>query len=401
MQQKKPSTIHHPPSTSKTILLVGGGTGGHIFPLYPLAEKLLSEGHTVHLVVNDAVLDRQIISQTFSKLQAPSSKFKAHYLRTYKIDYHLSFRNLVAPFKILGSFLRTKNLLKKTKPDVVFFKGGFVGFPILVILKYFKFLNHLPFTINYQPRVYLHDSDISAGKLTQLIGKNADHVFTNFGPNATPLFYWPKSNSAPQSEASTPPLPLGEAQGQDSDARKVRTSANTQKNKSGLKRILVFGGSQGAQFLNNLMVQNIEELTEKYDITLVAGPKNTINHQPSTINPENFVIHSFLPQDDLIKAMVESDLVICRSGASMFQVLAAQTPCIAIPLPTSARNHQYDNAKYFADKGLGYLLEQNNQTRGQLLPTINKILQDKKLAQRLDAYQGQPQVEKITNLITK
>lgn len=344
--------------SKKNILLVGGGTGGHIFPLHPLAKELLSQGHEVHLIVNDAELDRKVIADKFTELE----DLKVHYLRTYKVDYHLSVRNLSAPFKIIGSFFRTQKLLKNINPGTVFFKGGFVGFPVLVALKYL---------MRFHGNIYLHDSDISAGKLTQLIGKNADHIFTNFGVNSTPLFYWP------------------------SYANKVRTLEVRQKDKFELeKRLLIFGGSQGAQFLNNLIVQNLETLTQKYHITLVAGPKNNVE-----ITHPNLEVHNLMPQDDLIDAMISADLVICRSGASMFQVLAAQTPCIAIPLPSSARNHQYDNAKYFADKGLCYLLEQNSQTHEKLSPMIEEILNDKKLQQNLESYQGLPQAETIAKSI--
>jgi len=238
---------------SRTILLVGGGTGGHIFPLHPLAQKLLAEGNSVHLIVNDAELDRKVIADKFSDLES----LKVHYLKTYKIDYHLSLRNLVAPFKILGSFFRTQKLIKKTNPDTVFFKGGFVGFPVLIALKYFiskrwwersktrnsrqeenfadkrtllvrvrEYFSHNKKVRRFSsfPRIYLHDSDISAGKLTQLIGKNADHIFTNFGANATPLFYWPNNLKIQKSQNHKP-------------------------------KILVFGGSQGARFINNLIIQ--------------------------------------------------------------------------------------------------------------------------------------------------
>lgn len=340
------------------ILLVGGGTGGHIFPLYSLAEKLLSQGKTVHLIVNDSPLDKQVIQDKFSDLK----HLKVHYLKTHKIDYHLSVRNLIAPFKIINSFFRTHLLLKKTKPDVVFFKGGFVGFPVLIALKYLS-----PF----KGEIYLHDSDISAGALTRFIGKSADRVFTNFGDNATPLFYWPEN---------------------------FETGLETKRDRSrnNKPKILIFGGSQGAQFLNNLMVQNVSVLTEKYDITLVSGPKNNISTKA-----EGLTIHNFMPQDDLIKAVVEADLVICRSGASMFQVFAAKTKCIAIPLPSSARDHQLKNAQYFVDKGLCYLLEQDTDTNQKITSMIETVLEDQKLEQKLECYNGRPKSQEIVNVITK
>ena len=73
----------------------------------------------------------------------------------------------------------------------------------------------------------------------------------------------------------------------------------------------------------------------------------------------------------------------------------------AIPLPTSARNHQLCNAQYFEQKGLCYLLEQNQQTHEKLLSTIEAILQDKELQKNLNQYDGLPQTEKIAKIITK
>jgi UDP-N-acetylglucosamine--N-acetylmuramyl-(pentapeptide) pyrophosphoryl-undecaprenol N-acetylglucosamine transferase len=351
------------------ILLVGGGTGGHIFPLYPLAKKLLNQGQKVQLIVNESPLDHQIIADKFSNLK----DLKVHYLKTHKIDYHFSFRNLVAPFKIINSFFRTHLLIKKIKPDVVFFKGGFVGFPVLIALKYLT---------RFKGKIYLHDSDISAGALTKFIGKSADHVFNNFGKAATPLFYWPENLETGLQNS-------------------VRTLNNNLKTKFELStnskpKILVFGGSQGAQFLNNLFAQNLQTLTKKYHLTIVAGPKNNLG-----VQHENLEIHNFMPQDDLIKAIIESDVVVCRSGASMFQVLAAKTKCIAVPLPSSARNHQLHNAQYFTDKGLSYLLEQNESTSKKLLTLIAAVLKDKKLEKTLATYEGSPQFEKIINVITK
>lgn len=349
-------------SSKQNILLVGGGTGGHIFPLYPLAKALIKNGKNVHLIVNESPLDRQVIADKFNDLSA----LKAHYLRTHKIDYHLSLRNLITPFKILGSLFRTKKLIKKIKPDTVFFKGGFVGFPVLVALKYIG---------RFKGKIYLHDSDISAGALTRLIGKSAEHIFSNFGPQATPLFYWP-SKLHPGMETSK-------------CAKPSRDELSSKK-----PEILVFGGSQGAQFLNNLITQDLEQLTQNFEINLIAGPKNKI-----TTKHKNLITHQFMPQDELIQKMIEADVVICRSGASMFQVLAAQTKCIAVPLPSSARNHQYQNAQYFADKGLCYLLEQNNQTAEKLNTVIEKILADTDLNERLKTYEGLPQVKKIIEKI--
>jgi len=353
----EPSTNSHKP---KTILLVGGGTGGHIFPLYNLAAELVEQGAEVHLVVNDAELDRKILDQTFAKLP-----ITPHFLKAHKLHYHFALSNLVNWVKIIGSFWSARRLVKKVQPDTIFFKGGFVGFPILIAAKW------LP---GFKGKIYLHDSDIAPGALSKLFAKHADQTFSNFGENAHPLFYWPNKTAAPTCHPEQSEGPLA-------DQRKT---------------IFIFGGSQGAQFINDLIIDNAEVLCKKYHVVLVAGPGKSPS---SELLSPNLQIHEFMAQEELIKELSRSTLVIARAGASMFQVLAAQKPMIAIPLPTAARNHQQMNAQYFTDKGLCYLLEQNKDTQGKFLPMVEHIVQDKDLLKGLRKYDIRPAANAIAKVI--
>ncbi len=358
----------------KKILLVGGGTGGHILPLKNLAQELLDKKATVHLVVADTFLDKKIIQENFN-----TKHLKVHYLKAHKIDYHFSLRNFVAPFKIIGSLWAARKLVKSINPDVIFFKGGFVGLPILVAVKFLisstywrssntsnsKNVENLRDkrtksvrvqknsssdeegrAISGVPKIYLHESDITSGKLTQIFTKYADRIFQNFGKNPMPLFYWPKK--LPKVSQKTKP------------------------------QILIFGGSQGAQFLNKIITKNGEALCKNFFITLVTGPNNSV-----LFENKNFEQYELLPQATLIQKILESDIVIARSGASIFQVLAARKRLICVPLPTSARNHQLHNAQYFERQGLAYTLKQNAQTNQKLIPTIKKILKDPHLSKNL------------------
>lgn len=343
------------------VLLVGGGTGGHIYPLYNLAETLIEKSADVHLMVNDAELDKKIVQQTFNHLP-----LQTHYFRAYKWHYHLAFSNLINWIKILKSCVAARHLVMKIQPDVIFFKGGFVGFPILVAAKWLT---------GFKGKIYLHDSDISTGALSKLFGKYADQTFSNFGEDATPLFYWPRFKPGLEKKAA-------------SQARDL------------LPQILIFGGSQGAQFINQLILKNVDELCKKYRVILVTGPDKLPDRHPKLDRlPSNLEIYEFLDQDKLIEQIICSSLVIARAGASMFQVLAAQKPLITIPLPTAARNHQYYNAKYFADQGLCYLLEQNKNTHSQLLEMIEAALHDQILRAHLEATRVQPQTREIVSAI--
>ena len=104
---------------AKKILLIGGGTGGHILPLLPLITELKKLKTNVEIVVADAPLDRSIVEKSFGKNTC-------HYFKTDKIRRYLSIRNVLAPFKIIASIFRAHTLLKEIKPNAIFFKGIFV-----------------------------------------------------------------------------------------------------------------------------------------------------------------------------------------------------------------------------------------------------------------------------------
>ena len=369
MSNKTHNTKHITPTT---VLLVGGGTGGHIYPLYNLCDALIAEGVDTHLVVNDSSLDKKIVQQTFTpnlchpekpRVEgSPRGSFAVHYLKASKLHYHFSLENIRNVFRILGSFGRARRLLKTIKPDAIFFKGGFVGLPILIAAK---------FLTGYKGKIYLHESDISSGALTNFFGKYADKTFSNFGDDATPLFYWP------------------------TDKPGLEINKETDQARA-LDQILIFGGSQGAQFINELILNNVETLCEKYRVILVAGPGKKYTSYPQHNNLE---VHEFLEQEILIEQIFSSSLVIARAGASLFQLFAAQKKCIAVPLPSSARNHQLHNAQYFSEKGLCYLLEQNKDTQDEFLPMVEKIMADGQLEKQLKDFQAMPKAKVIASII--
>jgi len=376
MSKNKKNTLQ------KTILLIGGGTGGHILPLKNLAKSLLKKGQKVHLIVSNSPLDKKIIQNDFSGIILKNKKnFKIHYLKAHKLHYHFSTKNFLNIFKIPLSFFTARKLIKKINPDILFFKGGFVGLPILIASQYL---------MKFKGKIYLHESDISSGALTNFFGKYADRIFSNFGKSPKPLFFFPiTKKGGTDKKGNHKEFPL-----------QKKFSKNP-------KKILIFGGSQGAQFLNKIILENAEKLLKKnFHITLVTGILNK-SHTNNLLKKyklksfKNLEIFNLLPQDDLIKKIINSDLIITRSGASIFQIFAAHKKSILIPLPTSARNHQQHNADYFKKKKICYILKQNKQTASKLVSEIQKILKDKTLEKNLKTINIQDASEKITEIILK
>ena len=331
------------------VLLIGGGTGGHILPLEPLARELVKKGVKVTFLLADQPLDRAIAEQNLTR-------YDVRYLSTGKIRRYWSWQNFVDGIKIIRSIWNARKLLKELQPDVLFFKGGFVGFPILVACRYL---------MRFRGKIYTHESDISGGVMTRWAGKKADKVFESFGrENVYPLFF-------------------------------VREASHTSAKKDGKKSLLIFGGSQGAKSLNELVAEVSPQLIENFDITLITGRGKQV-HAP------NITQYESLPAAKLAGKLHAADLVISRGGAnSLFEIMHAQKPALIIPLASVARNHQEKNARYFSDKNLCHMLVEKDLNAKSFLAALEQLDKDAPALQaELQKYHLQSAAEKIAEEIT-
>lgn len=340
------------------ILLVGGGTGGHIFPLRNLADELIKRNASVELVVADAPLDRQIVTENFSDITC-------HFFVTDKIRRYVDIRNISAPFRIANSIRIAAQLLKKSAPDAIFFKGGFVGFPILLAAKMSR----------WNGKIFTHESDISAGALTKFARRWADISFESFGTPSTPLFFSKTPGTAPTKEKTTPPP-----------------------KKPSLPRLLVFGGSQGSLWINRQLEQNRHDIIKKFDTLVVTGRGKPLKNCSGIEQVE------LLPAEKLSTEILRADLIVARAGAnSLFEIVAAKKPSVIIPLPSAARDHQRLNAHWFSDRGLCHMLEQHETKK--LIDSLQEAQSDIVMTRRIkksEIKNAAPEIaEKILKMIKK
>ncbi|MCF7906288.1 glycosyltransferase [Candidatus Gracilibacteria bacterium] len=339
------------------ILLIGGGTGGHILPLRQLVDEL--KNTHVEILLSDSALDRRLAQENFSDIPV-------HFLQTGKIRRYFSVQNVLDFFRIVTSIGKAKKLLQKIQPDILFFKGGFVGFPVLLAAK---------FLTNFKGKIFSHESDISPGIMTRFASRFADTTFHSFGKDPYPLFYSSLQNSKfkIQNSSCTPPH-----------------------RRSGEKtHILIFGGSQGSKFVNTLSLQCSDKLLEKYSITLISGVGKTI-----PLQHKHFQQFELLPFSKMAQEMQKAHLIVSRGGAgSLFEIVAAQIPSVIIPLPSVARNHQFLNAQYFAQKGLCTLLEEKDATPSTFLKAIEETLKNRNMIDALKKYKLENSAERIAELM--
>lgn len=333
----------------KKILFVGGGTGGHILPLKNLITISLEKGANISFILADQSLDRDIFDKNFKDMA-----INPYFIKTGKIRRYFSWENFRDFFRIFGAFFAARKIIKTEKPDILFFKGGFVCFPVLIAAKFLF--------SGFKGKIYLHESDSTTSNLGKFISKFTNQTFTNFGETPIRLFYSPKSH---------------------------------QKQKKGtMPQLLIFGGSQGAQFINETFHANANEICNEYKVILISGPGKSIKFEN-----KNFEQSELLPVEEMAEKITQADLIISRGSASIFQILENKKPSIIIPLPSAARNHQYINTLYFEEKGLVKMLIQDDKSAEKLIPLIEETLKDKKLLKNLEQIDIKNNAHEIADII--
>lgn len=337
---------------NQTILLVGGGTGGHILPMLPLARELRTRGASVHLVLANTPLDRAIATQN-------DEGFPITFLWCGKLYRYATWRFVPAFCSVLAGLVQAFWLLIRLRPHSVFFKGGYVGVPVLIVLR--LFFRRIP--------IFVHESDASGGLLTRMACKYAVKTFESFGDDPHPLFYVP-----PESD-TTPPLPSSEEKAP--------------------KTLLVLGGSQGAQFLNDLALEIAGKMGNEWHIILVSGR----GKMPEDA-PKNVSVYDMLPARELWGIVRRCDIVLTRGGSnSLFEIFAAHKPAIVIPLPGAAQDHQSANARYFEAQNLCRVFPQSDATTTQVLSVMTQIMQDETMHTSLMQKNIHPHVRGVAEAI--
>lgn len=318
----------------KRIVIMAGGTGGHVFPALAVAQSLMEKGWQVSWLGTQKGLEARVI---------PEHGIDIDWLAVAGVRGKGMLAKITAVFKLFKACLQAAQILRKRKPDVVLGMGGFVAGPGGLMAK----LLGIPLVIHEQNRV--------PGTTNRLLAKLASRVLEAF-PNSF----------APKVKAECSGNPLRKAFLQ---ARVAKHPSENQIN------ILVVGGSLGAQILNEIVPEAIALLSGvkiKHQTGAVMCLQVTERYQTLGINAE---VSAFI--DDMVAAYQWADLVICRAGAmTVSEISAMGVPAIFIPLPSAIDDHQTANAHYLTDAHAGLLLMQKDLTAGQLAEKITQARQE-------------------------
>ena len=324
---------------SKTILIMAGGTGGHIFPALAVAEKMRGRGWHVVWLGNPEGMEARLVPQ--HGFEMVGLKFAA--LRGKGL-----LRKLLLPFNLLRGFWQAQKAIRQVQPEVVLGMGGYITFP-----------GGMMASLLGKPLV-VHEQNSVAGLANRVLAGVADQILTGF-PEVLDKGVWVGNPVRPEIAALAPPT--------------ERYAERT-----GALRLLVIGGSLGAQVLNEMVPQGMALLTAEQQPQIVhqAGEKH-IEALKANYAAVGVQAHCVSFIEDMAGAYEWADLVICRAGAlTVAELAAAGVASILVPFPHAVDDHQTGNAKFLVDAGGAILLPQNeltadaialirNYSRGQLL----------------------------------
>jgi len=366
------------------ILLTGGGTGGHFYPIIAIAEKVIEVADKEKIIdlklyyMSDSPYDRHMLFENNIRFVfVPAGK-----MRTY-----FSLKNFFDIFKTAsGAFFGFLSMFF-IMPDVVISKGGYAAFPAVFAAKLLK----IP--------VIVHESDSYPGRLNVWTSKFAQYVAVSWAEAAS---YLPEGKTALTGQPIRKEILHGDNNGA-YDFFKLDPK---------LPVILVIGGSQGAEIINDIIGDVLPELLGKYQIIHQTGKNNfdTVVYRAKFVMKDNvnyahYVAIPYLNNLSTRMAAGIASLVISRAGSAIFEIASWGIPSIIIPITNSNGNHQRKNAYNYARVGACEVIEEGNLTAHLLISEVDKILSSK---QKLEDMQknalnfAQPQAaEKIAKLAIK
>lgn len=306
------------------IAISGGGTGGHLIIAKTLCEELNKRGEKTIFIGSQSGQDKLWFEND------SSFEYK-YFLPSSGVVNKKGLSKIFSLLNMINLSFKCMEIFKKHNIEKIICVGGYSAAPASFA------------AILAKKEIYIHEQNAVTGKLNKITKKFAKKFFSSYEDK----FY-------------SYPVNLKFFQ--------------TSRLRSGLKTIMFLGGSQGAKFINALALELALNLKEK-NIKIIhqCGSKEfdeiKQRYDKLGIDADIFAFHKNIEQK-----MKEADICISRAGASsLWELCANKLPCIFIPFPFAAKNHQFFNAKFLSDKNLCVLINQNDVNKEVILSHINSM----------------------------
>jgi UDP-N-acetylglucosamine--N-acetylmuramyl-(pentapeptide) pyrophosphoryl-undecaprenol N-acetylglucosamine transferase len=345
------------------ILITGGGTGGHFYPLVAVAEKINE------IAEKDKIFDlkiyymstteydkRALFEQGINFVSVPAGKKRMYSsVKNFFDIFKMGIGVLIGIVKMFFIF-----------PDVVFAKGGYASYPALFAARVFG----IP--------IVIHESDAAPGRVNVWAGKFADRIAISY-PEA--IDYFEKKDHVAWT------------------GQPVRTSIQKADRKDSMNylgfdesvpTILILGGSQGADMINNVVLDCLLDLLPEVQIIHQTGEKHyedvkgranmALSGNPFASRYRSF---AFLNPVGMRMSAGGANLVVTRAGSTLFEIAGWGIPAVVVPFAVSNNDHSRKNAYSYARAGAGIVVEEGNLTKSVFLQAIFEVIKNPAKAQEM------------------
>ncbi|BBA36574.1 undecaprenyldiphospho-muramoylpentapeptide beta-N-acetylglucosaminyltransferase [Methylocaldum marinum] len=331
------------------VMIMAGGTGGHVYPALAVARELLSEGHEVVWMGTRSGLEARVV---------PAADIPVEWLSVSGLRGKGWLAKVTFPFMLTKACLQAWSILRRVRPNVVLGMGGFVSGPGGLMAR----LSGIPLVLHEQNRI--------PGTTNRWLAGRAQAVLEAF------------------------PGSFAEKAGARCTGNPVRREIVSLKREIGggwdePLKILILGGSQGARALNEIVPEALARIDMPVRVFHQTGEamrsKTAVLYAQSRMTAR---IESFI--EDMAEAYGWADLVVCRAGAmTISELTAAGLPSILIPYPYAIDDHQTHNARYLVDNGAAVMIPQSELSAERLAEEITVLMQEpsrlKAMAERASA----------------
>jgi len=339
------------------IVFTGGGTGGHFYPIIAVAERVN------HIIDNENILGAKlyyISDSPYDKEMLFENGLIYEEITAGKMRTYFSPKNFSDVFKMLFGSINAVFKLFSIYPDVVFGKGGYGSFPTIFAARILR----IP--------VIIHESDCSPGRVNKWAGHFAKRVGVSFQEAAA---YFPKKTTAWTGQPIRTEIQHPAAH--DEALKYFKLESN-------VPVILILGGSQGAELINNTFLDALPNLVKKYQIIHQTGVRNftQVQQQADVIlgnMPEKsrYLPIAFLNVSALKMGAGVARIIVSRAGSTLFEIASWGVPSILVPFSKSNGDHAKKNAFAYAHAGGCDVIEEANMTANILCSEIDRMIADK------------------------
>ena len=366
------------------VIIAAAGTAGHINPGLAIANKIKEEEKDSKIIFigTNRGLENDLV---------PRAGYELKTIDAYGLSKKISIENIKKMCTTLRATSKARKIIKEFKPDIIVGAGGYICGPVVWAAK----KENIP--------VVLHESNAFPGKAVKYLAKKADTVLISFEeareriPNAKNIVF------------TGTPVKIKKQNYSIEEKKKILKEINLDNN---LPIVLIFGGSQGAQKINEAIVGIIEDkLNTKYQIIWATGPKqyDIVKNElkQKSIDIENIKNAKILPYIyNMEELMNISNVIVARSGAmTITEILNLGKPSILIPLPNVSQNHQLRNAEVLQKIGAAKIILndklEKNILNNEILDIISNPENMRKMGEKASTKSVENVQEKIYNEIKK